>query len=78
MANVTNIPRQLEVGDTIKVPRNIGLVTITDYSIVIGEILYQEPWAWRNAYYIEFKDNAGRYHFWQQKYDGGTAILADM
>lgn len=67
--------RQLEVGDMIVCPINVGLVTITDATFEIGEILYQEPWEWRESYYIEFRDTNGKYHSWKQKQDGGRAIL---
>lgn len=67
--------RQLEVGDKVQVPKEIGLITIEDFTVEIGEILYQEPWEWRQAYYIEFRDPNGKYYFWQQKFDGGKALL---
>lgn len=72
-----NVPRQLEPGDIIQCPINVGNVTVTDHKTEIGEILYQEPWAWRESYYIEFKDTNGGYHFWVQAQDGGKAILKE-
>lgn len=41
----------------------------------IDRIVCQEPWEWRNAYYIEFYDVNGRYHNWKQNVDGGYADL---
>lgn len=69
------MPRQLQVGDQVKIGLDLGSIIISDHKITIGEILYQEPWEWRNAYYIEFKDTNGKYHFWKQNFDGGEAIL---
>ena len=44
--------RQLEVGDKIMCPVDIGRFVIRDFTVEIGEIYYQEPWEWRKAYYI--------------------------
>ena len=41
----------------------------------IKEIAFQEPWEWRNSYYIEFTDTNGVYRSWKQYLDGGYAIL---
>lgn len=71
------IKRQLKVGDKVQVPVEIGMWLITDHTVEIAEIIYQEPWEWREAYYIEFKDTNGRYHFWKQNFDGGKAVLVD-
>lgn len=43
----------------------------------IKEIKYQEPWNWRNAYYIEFLDTNGNYRSWKQNFDGGYAELKE-
>lgn len=39
----------------------------------IKEIVWQEPWEWREAYYLEFLDTNGVYRSWKQNYDGGYA-----
>lgn len=57
--------RQLEVGDTIK----CGGITAT-----IASIAFQEPWEWRNAWYLEFTDTKGNYRSWKQADDGGMAF----
>ena len=69
------IPRQLKVGDKIQCPITVGNIIIPDHTVEIAEIVTQEPWEWRNAYYIEFKDTKGNYHSWKQNQDGGKAIL---
>lgn len=69
--------RQLEVGDKIMCPMDIGRFTITDFTVEIAEITYQEPWEWRNAYYLEFRDTNGVYRSWKQNIDGGKAILKE-
>lgn len=58
--------RELKVGDIVHC-----------YGIVceIAEIKYQEPWEWREAYYIEFMDTNGNYRSWKQNFDGGWAEL---
>lgn len=56
--------RQLEVGDTI---RCMGEVA------TIAEIAFQEPWEWRESYYLEFTDTNGIYRSWKQEFDGGRA-----
>lgn len=56
--------RNLKVGDTIKCQG----ITAT-----IKEIAFQEPWKWRNSWYLEFRDTNGVYRSWKQCYDGGTA-----
>ena len=43
----------------------------------IKEIAWQEPWEWREAYYLEFRDINGVYRSWKQNYDGGFADLVD-
>lgn len=43
----------------------------------IKEIVWQEPWEWREAYYLEFRDTNGVYRSWKQNYDGGFADLVD-
>ena len=57
--------RQLKVGDTIK----CAGITAT-----IAEISFQEPWEWRQAWYIEFTDTDGNYRNWRQNDDGGKAF----
>lgn len=44
-------------------------------SCEIAEITYQEPWKWRNAYYVEFYDTNGVYRSWKQNLDGGYVEL---
>lgn len=39
----------------------------------IKEIPWQEPWSWRDSYYLEFRDTNGVYRSWKQEYDGGSA-----
>ena len=56
--------RQLEIGDTIR---------CAEVSATIAEITFQEPWAWRNSWYIEFTDTDGNYRSWKQCDDGGKA-----
>lgn len=41
----------------------------------IAEIAWQEPWDWRKAYYLEFRDTNGIYRSWKQNFDGGYAEL---
>lgn len=60
--------RQLVVGDTIKAQG----ITAT-----IAEITFQEPWSWRNSWYIEFTDTNGNYRNWKQECDGGNAYDAN-
>ena len=62
------IKRQLEVGDIIK---------CQGITARIAEIAFQEPWQWRNSYYLEFRDTNGEYRSWKQEYDGGTAFDKD-
>ena len=71
------MPRQLRPGDKIQCPVDFGLITITDFTVTIKEIKYQEPWEWRNAYYLEFIDTNGVYRSWKQNIDGGKAILVE-
>lgn len=73
-----SIPRQLQIGDKIQCPITVGNITIPDYTVEIAEIITQEPWEWRKAYYIEFKDTKGNYHSWKQNQDGGIAILKEI
>ena len=42
---------------------------------IIKEITYQEPWEWREAYYLEFRDTDGVYRSWKQNFDGGYEEL---
>lgn len=58
--------RDLKVGDKIHAQ---GI------TCKIAEIIYQEPWDWRNAYYIEFRDAKGICRSWEQNFDGGYAEL---
>lgn len=44
----------------------------------IKEIAWQEPWEWREAYYLEFRDTNGVYRSWKQNYDGGFADLMEI
>ena len=55
---------KLQAGDTIKTKG----VTAT-----IKEIAFQEPWEWREAWYLEFTDTNGIYRNWKQSCDGGKA-----
>ena len=43
----------------------------------IKEIAWQEPWEWREAYYLWFRDTNGVYRSWKQNYDVGFADLVD-
>lgn len=59
--------RQLQIGDTIKC---MGITA------TIKEIAFQEPWEWRESWYLEFTDTNGVYRSWKQEYDGGRAYDA--
>lgn len=54
--------RDLKPGDVVHVQ---GIVC------EIAEIAWQEPWDWREAYYLEFRDANGIYRSWKQNFDGG-------
>lgn len=54
----------LQKGDVIKCQG----ITCT-----IDTIAFQEPWSYRDSYYLEFTDTDGVYRSWKQKYDGGDA-----
>lgn len=41
----------------------------------IKEIVWQEPWEMRKAYYLDFWDTSGIYRSWKQNFDGGYAEL---
>ena len=60
--------RQLEIGDTIKC---MGITA------TIASIAFQEPWEWRDAWYLEFTDTKGNYRSWKQNFDGGVAYDKD-
>ena len=60
--------RELRPGDVIHCK---GIVA------EIKDIAWQEPWEWRNAYYLEFTDTNGIYRSWKQNYDGGHVDLKD-
>lgn len=60
--------RQLVVGDIIR---------CQGIRAQIASIAFQEPWEWRNAYYLEFRDTKGVYRSWKQLDDGGTAYDKD-
>lgn len=62
----TKVERDLRPGDII----HCQGITCT-----IAEIAWQEPWEWRQSYYLEFTDTNGVYRSWKQKCDGGYAIL---
>lgn len=52
-------------------------VCVNGITCEIKEIKYQEPWKWREAYYLEFYDTDGNYRSWKQVVDGGYAELKD-
>ena len=56
--------RQLEVGDVVK---------CQGIKAEIAHIEWQEPWEWRESWYLEFTDTRGVYRSWKQMYDGGKA-----
>lgn len=60
--------RKLKPGDIIHCQ---GIVC------TIKEITFQEPWEWREAYYLEFTDTNGVYRSWKQNCDGGYAELIE-
>lgn len=60
--------RQLQVGD---------IVVCQGIKATIAEIAFQEPYEWRNSWYLEFKDTDGEYRSWKQEYDGGYALDAE-
>ena len=47
-------------------------------TVSIKDIAWQEPWEWRKAYYLEFRDTNGVYRSWKQNYDGGFADLMEI
>lgn len=63
-------------GKVIKMEKlKIGdIICVNGISCEIAEIINQEPYEWRNAYYIEFRDTNGIYRNWKQNYDGGFVI----
>ena len=61
-----NIPRNLQPGD---------IIHCQGMTCTIKEIAWQEPWEWREAYYLEFRDTNGVYRSWKQQIDGGYAEL---
>ena len=65
----------LKVGDKVIIDLPVGMVTIKDFTMTITEIIYQEPYEWRDAYYIEFRDQNGCYRSWKQNIDGGKAVI---
>lgn len=65
----------LKEGDKVIINLCVGMVTITDFTMTITKIIYQEPYEWRNAYYIEFIDEHGNYRSWKQNIDGGKAVI---
>lgn len=50
-------------------------VHVNGITCEIAEITFQEPWEWREAYYLEFRDTNGVYRSWKQNFDGGYAEL---
>lgn len=58
--------RQLRHGDKI---------CCKGITCTIDKISFQEPWEWRNSYYLEFTDTNGNYKSWKQCFDGGEAVL---
>jgi len=58
--------RDLRVGD---------IVHVQGITCTIKEIAWQEPWRWRNSYYLEFTDTKGVYRSWKQEFDGGYVEL---
>ena len=60
--------RDLKVGD---------VVHCKGITCEIKEIIEQEPWEWRKAYYVEFRDTNDVYRNWKQNIDGGHAELKD-
>ena len=51
------------------------IVHVNGITCEIAEITFQEPWEWRKAYYLEFRDTNGNYRSWKQNFDGGYAEL---
>lgn len=49
------------------------IVHVQGITCTIKEITWQEPFEWRNAYYLEFRDTNGVYRSWKQNIDGGYA-----
>lgn len=60
--------RQLVEGDKI---------FCAGHKVTIKQIAFQEPWEWRNAWYLEFTDTNGVYRSWKQNFDGGIAFDKD-
>ena len=67
-SEVRDMKRQLQIGDTIKA---MGITA------TIADITFQEPWEWRDSWYLEFTDTNGIYRNWKQKCDGGKAYDKD-
>lgn len=65
----------LKVGDKVVIDLPVGMITIKGFTMTITEIIYQEPYEWRDAYYIEFLDQNGCYRSWKQNIDGGKAVI---
>lgn len=59
-------------GDKILEPGD--KICVKGITCTIKEIVVQEPWEWRNAFYIEFRDTNGVYRSWKQNFDGGKVI----
>jgi hypothetical protein len=62
----TKVERDLRPGD---------IVHCQGITCTIADISWQEPWSWRQSYYLEFTDTNGNYRSWKQEFDGGYAIL---
>lgn len=58
--------RELQPGD---------IIHCQGMTCTIKEIAWQDPWKWRESYYLEFTDTNGVYRNWKQQIDGGYAEL---
>lgn len=77
----TGISNEIKILKGVKKMRDLrpgDVVHCQGIVCTIKEIVWQEPWEWREAYYLEFRDTNGVYRSWKQNYDGGFADLMEI